>query len=555
MIRLLLGLLLLILALVLYFLIIAIDHPPEIADRSCLNTRRINYGHHTYVLGNNWLRKSKGGLWEAYVEGEPFERGVAFGRLTRELLHYQEKAFVDKIRDIIPSDTYLKVLKYFIAFFNRNLDENIPEEYLYEIYGTSLSCSPEFNFIGSGYQRQLNYHAAHDIGHALRQLNMVGCTSFSTWGSSSTDSSLLIGRNFDFYMGPEFARNKIVCFVNPSDGYRFMMITWADMIGVVSGMNEKGLTVTLNAAKSTMPGKSATPVSLLAREILQYASNIEEARNISEKRKLFVSESLLIGSAEDKMTAIIEKTPDHGDIVYPSGNSIICTNHYQGMELLQDRANLENINGSDSYDRYCRVSELMSRNKPLDVGRVISILRDQHGLGDTDIGMGNPLAINQLIAHHAVVFKPDSLLAWVSAGPWQVGEFVAYDLKKIFSLDIEEIKHHHEICEPSRTILADTFLATEAYSRFREYQAMTEELAMLKKKDKPLPDGFETRYCRTNPLLYMTYSHLGGYFESLGQYDRALQYYREAMKMKLPGRDEANKLKDITNNLIKKTNK
>jgi len=54
-------------------------------------------------------------------------------------------------------------------------------------------------------------------------------------------------------------------------------------------------------------------------------------------------------------------------------------------------------------------------------------------------------------------------------------------------------------------------------------------------------------------LLYTTYSHLGDYFKSLGHYDRALQYYREAMKMKLPGRDEAKKLKEITNNLINKT--
>ena len=283
----LLVLVLLFTAISVYLAIIAIDHPPVINDISSLNQKRLQIGENTYCVGNNWLRKSDSGLWEAYIEGRPFERGVAFGKLTGELLYYQETSFVEQLKELIPSEGYLKLLKYFISFFNRNLDKNIPREYKQEIYGTSFACSEEYDFIGSGYQRQMNYHAAHDIGHALQDLRLVGCTSFSVWDSKSEDSSLWVGRNFDFYMGDRFAENKIVCFVNPFEGYKFMMVTWADMIGVVSGMNEKGLTVTLNASKSSIPTKAATPVTILAREILQYARTIEEAYEISKQRNLF----------------------------------------------------------------------------------------------------------------------------------------------------------------------------------------------------------------------------------------------------------------------------
>src|SRR4029077_3444102 len=134
---------------------------------------------------------------------------------------------------------------------------------------------------------------------------LVGCTSFGTWNDRSADGTMIIGRNFDFYVGDKFAENKIVAFVNPAEGYKFMSVTWAGFIGVVSGMNEKGLTVTINAAKSKVPSGSATPVSIVAREILQYARNIDEALDIARKREMFVSESFLIGSAADHKAVLI----------------------------------------------------------------------------------------------------------------------------------------------------------------------------------------------------------------------------------------------------------
>ncbi|MDR1671577.1 MAG: C45 family peptidase [Alistipes sp.] len=380
------------------------------------------------------LRQSDSGLWEAWVQGAPVERGVALGRVSRDLLYYQERVFVDQIRRIVPSDGYLRFLRYLLIGFNRHLGESVTEEFRKEIYGVSLSCTREFDAIGTPYERQLNYHAAHDIGHTMQEYMLVGCSSFAAWGGTSADSMLIVGRNFDFWVGDDFARNRVIALYAPDAGYRFASVTWPGMAGVLSGMNERGLTVTINAAKGTPPTASATPISLLAREILQYAATIDEAVAIAARRRTFVSESLLIGSAAEGCAAIIEKTPRLMALHSPAPGDefIICTNHFQSPELADDKHNVENIASSDSPWRWRRLAELIPA-ETIDPVRAADILRDSLGVGGTPLPAHDPRRIAQPFAHHSVIFKPAELLMWVSTGMGHGGEYVCYDLGRIFA--------------------------------------------------------------------------------------------------------------------------
>jgi tetratricopeptide (TPR) repeat protein len=371
-------------------------------------------------------------------------------------------------------------------------------------------------------------------------MNMAGCTSFSAWANKTQDSSLIIGRNFDFYVGDDFAKNKIVMFVNPDNGYKFMMVTWAGMIGAVSGMNEKGLTVTINAAKSEMPSEAKTPISILAREILQYASDIDEAFSIAEKREIFVSESLMIGSAEDNKTAIIEKTPERLGLFETEKNYIICSNHFQSKTFANDSLNLKNIKESSSMYRYKRVDELIAKFPKISVNNTAEILRDQKGLGDTNIGMGNEKAINQLIAHHSVIFEPAKKLAWISVRPFQIGEYVCYNMDKIFK-NFVALRKNIEIYETTLTIPADSFLYSKDYQNFIKFKEISKLIqSSIENNEKIVfPDK---NYISTNPEFFMTYSLLGDYYKNLKQYDKAIEYYNIALKREISSFRE---LKDI----------
>ncbi len=489
-------------------------------------------GENSYQYGKNLLKKNESGIWELYLEGEAYERGLAFGVLGEKLMGEKEEAFIGEIRNRIPSEGYLRFLKYLVGWFNRDLDAYVPREHLLEIFGSSKWMSDDFDFIAPKFHRALSYHAAHDIGHALQNMNLVGCTSFATWGSASKDNKLLIGRNFDFYFGEKFARDKVIAFYKPDSGHAFASVTWAGFSGVVSGMNEKGLTVTLNSAKSEIPTKGKTPVSIIAREILQYAGTIQEAYDIAKSFDSFVAETFLIGSKADGKVGLIEKSPEHTALYFSDTNQMVITNHFQSEALLNTALNQEYIREEVSTYRYQRVEELIREKGPLDPQLTAEILRDKKGSGNADIGLGNEKAINQLLAHHGVIFSPEDLIIWVSTPPYQMGDFLAYDLNTIFGKDAKEGKLN---AIDSLAIPADPFLETEVYQRFEVFAKLRDRIQhyIFTGKGELLSEGEVSKFESSNPNSYLTYYYLGDYFKKLEDWEKSLYYFELGLEKEI----------------------
>jgi hypothetical protein len=505
-----------------------------------------------YVLGNDKLIHNKSGIWELYVEGNPLERGIANGKLTEELIYYQEEAFVSKIQELIPSKFQQKILKNFLKFFNRDLEGHVIEEYQAEILGISKSTSQDFDFVAPVYWRTLYFHAAHDIGHALQDLAMVGCTSFAAWGNHTPDGKLILGRNFDFYINDEFAENKIVEFINPDLGYKHAIVTWPGFIGTVSGMNEKGLTVTINAGKSSIPLKAKTPISLVTREILQYASNIEEAVEIAKKREVFVSESIMVGSAEDKKAVLIEVSPKNFGIyeLENSGDLLVCSNHFQSDAYQNDEKNLKTIKESHSLYRFERMNELIEENPQVTPEKAAGFLRNREGIHDKKIGYGNEKAINQLMSHHAVIFKPEDRLMWVSAHPYQMGEFVAYDLDEVF----EKFKNDNSgesVSTDSLMIPKDEFLNSKAFNDYQEFKKLLKIIHHKTKNKEFVNQNDLEELIKLNPDYWLGYFTAGEYFFVQKDYEKALQNYKLALTKEITTLPD----KELIDKRIKKINR
>lgn len=522
----------------------SMHHLPELSQFN--NTVPVVKKHNDtlFTYKNNFFLKNKQQLWELYVEGDPLERGLAIGSLTDSLIKKQEHIFFNKINEIVPSNFKKKLLRNFLKWYNRKMYLHVTNEYQAEIYGVSRYAPTDLNYIAPNFLRDLYLHGAHDIGHAVQDLALVGCSSFATWGEKSEDGTLILGRNFDFYAGDDFAKDKIVAFIKPQDGHPFMMVTWPGMIGAVSGMNLEGLTITINAGKSKIPKIAKTPISLLSREILQYATTTDEAIAIAKKRKVFVSESIMIGSAKDKKAILIEVSPDNLG-VYDVANSyeLVCSNHFQSENLKNDDRNLYQIKNSHSQYRFDRMIELLDETPKLNPIKVAEILRNKEGIANLSLGYGNEKALNQLLAHHGVVFKPEQKLVWVSANPYQMGEFVCYDLNTIFKK-----RNSNDAVLSLQTqrlnIPKDSFLATTAYKNYELFRIEDSNMDTFLKNKTSLTTDYIKIYQSLNPDYWLVYYKTGLYFYQKKEYQLAKIEFEKALSKEittLTAKEETNK--------------
>lgn len=520
----------------------SIKHIPDVKQYS-LDVPKVNkINDSTFSFNQNYLTKNKQQIWELYIQGNPLQLGYNNGALTQNLMQKQEEIFFSKIEGFVPSKFKQNLLRGFLKWYNRKMYLNVRDDFQAEIYGMSQYSSDQYNFIAPKFLRSMYLHGAHDIGHAMQDLMMVGCTSLAVWNENTEDGDLLIGRNFDFYAGDDFAKNKVIEFVQPEEGIPYLSVTWAGMIGVVSGMNKEGITVTINAGKSKIPMAAKTPISLVTREILQYARTIDEAIAIAKKRKVFVSESILVGSANDKNAVIIEVSPDNFGVYKVENTSrVFCTNHFQSEAYKNDKRNLKHIAESHSEYRYEKLKELLTENKKLNPEKMAAILRDKSGLKGEKIGFGNEKAINQLIAHHAVIFAPQKKLVWVSANPYQLGEFVCYDLNEIFS---DKRLKSGAFAKSELNIAKDPFLDSPEFKNYEQYKMMSEEMEKAIEGDVLLTDDFLSRYQSLNPDFWLVYYHAGKYYYSQKEYAKAKTEFEKALTKEIttvPDRENVEK--------------
>ena len=184
--------------------------------------------------------------------------------------------------------------------------------------------------------------------------------------------------------------------------------------------------------------------------------------------------------------------------------------------------------------RFNRVEELLVGQDKFNETDFANLLRDNKGLGNADIGIGNEGAVNQLIAHHSIIFKPAQKEFWISTKPFQLGAYLAYQLDSIF------VKPHftcsaRDIVQHS--IPADFLFLSTKYQQFLKYKTTIDSIHTGASIN-------EAAFIATNPKYFSTYEILGDYSNAMNMPTDARKYYSQALKCFVPNKYERKRIED-----------
>jgi hypothetical protein len=210
-------------------------------------------------------------------------------------------------------------------------------------------------------------------------------------------------------------------------------------------------------------------------------------------------------------------------------NKLICSNHFQSEAYAEDHRNLKAIEESHTQYRFDKMQELLSEKEKLNPKKAAEILRNKEGLEGAKLGMGNEMAINQLLAHHGIIFKPEERKVWVSANPYQLGAFVAYDLYTAFK-KFEDGNVSGSVMLAEETIAKDPFVNTEAYKNYVKYRKLSSEITEALSKEQEVSEDKIKRLKYLNPYFWEVYKVAGDYYFQQKEFKKAVINYKQAKR-------------------------
>lgn len=469
-------------------------------------------------LGPCWWREHRG-QHVMYLEGDPYTRGFCNAALADEILDLQHQTLEDAFARIFPSRlVQLVAARAFLALY-RHVPAYLTDADRLEILGLSEGRVDPWVHLAPTYGRVIYYHAIHEISQAMVDSPLIACTAFAATAERTTNGHTLLARTFDFEAGRVFDEHKVVIFVRPRVGYAFVHVAWGGMAGAVSGFNETGLGVVLNAAGSDRFDTKGRPTILVLRTILNHARTIDEAIRIVRSADVFISDIFTIADAKTGELAAIEIAPDQVQ-VRRGDNQILTTNHFMHPSFRLDRENQRRLEEQTTGRRLRRLQEVLQTHQPLDIPQAIRVLRDRRLAGNQRAPLGHRGTIDALIAAHAVVFDLTARMLYVSAAPHTLGEFVRYDFNAIIAgrfsdrgalpadpiltngryAALEEARSLVEQAERSDPVAAEALLV-RALERSPEHPPALLELARLCAREAKTACARSAyrRYLATNP--------------------------------------------------------
>lgn len=221
------------------------------------------------------------GVWFLELRGTPEERGKAAGNLVgaqiRHLLpRYLASTFGAK--DGLTAE-HLDVI--------RRVTPHIPKTHMEQLRAISRAADVDFA-------------SALAINLAPEVFAPMLCSCFAATGTASADGKMLVGRNLDWFGGDVLKPFGLVVVEHPDAGDSFAHFTWPGLVGVVTGMNSRGLVaVDLVVLKQREESRAGLPVLFAVRSMLEQFGTARDAGGWLEQTKRTVPQNYLVADPDE----------------------------------------------------------------------------------------------------------------------------------------------------------------------------------------------------------------------------------------------------------------
>jgi len=179
------------------------------------------------------------------------------------------------------------------------------------------------------------------VANTLLELRRLGCSTLIVEPSRSATGGPLFGRNFDFPSLGMLDRFSLVTIYRVDGQHAFASVGFPGLVGVLSGMNDAGLSVATLDVYHSADGSprfdpTGVPLAFVFRQILEECTTVAEAEALLQQCKATTCANLAV--CDQQQGVVFEITPKQVVRRNAQQGLLPCTNHFRAEGLsLQEK--------------------------------------------------------------------------------------------------------------------------------------------------------------------------------------------------------------------------
>jgi isopenicillin-N N-acyltransferase-like protein len=364
-----------------------------------------------------WL----GGIPVLRASGSPHAIGAAHGRLLATQVGEAAAPLSGAIRDAVRA-TWFRAIR--TEWRYRFLDDGQTEADRSMTAGIARGAAA--GGVDVGYATLLRDQAALDVGVPSattaegEQRTLTRALTFVTPQGGPVPGRVWVGRSFALPGlgdgGDAAARTPLVSLIKPAAGIAWASVGWPGLAGVVTGINAEGIVVCVHPVRAgdIRPTRTARPIALLARDVLETSRDLDAAIKLIETTATLGAAAYVIVDGKTGRWAVVERTPGRAQAIRAPAE-LAVGDVLAAPAFANDPDNDRARRVLSSVDR-TRLANRLLRTPPADLAAAAAVLRDRRTLDGAARPAGHRGVIEDPAAVHVVMIDPAALVIWVADG-------------------------------------------------------------------------------------------------------------------------------------------